>query len=282
MNHLTIYREKQFFLSNFVFMESASFKLQDYSALKFGSDRAARLFGYKMADKFYAEYRDILINNRCVIIPSAFNIVKIASTILANHFMNKLNDLLTRNGYDIIEWTTMHRSMSYIEDYCSMSKEKRERLLKGDKLYINRDFVKNKVLLFVDDVTITGTHQDKIVNFLKDFGLRNKRIFCYCVKYDGFNPEIEQQLNSSGINTLDDYIKLVNEPGHHLVVRAIRFLLDQKPEILKVALQKLDNEFIDKLYLACIAKEYHKIDGYRKNFEMIRIRYDEIMRGNKI
>jgi len=73
---------QQFAVHNFQHLNSASLNIRNYSALKFGSDRVARLFGYEMADKFYEEYYELLTNNRCVVIPSAFNMVKIASTIL--------------------------------------------------------------------------------------------------------------------------------------------------------------------------------------------------------
>jgi hypothetical protein len=265
--------DKQFAVHDFENLDTASFDLQDYSALKFGSDRVARSFGYQMGDKFYNKYSDILINNRCIIIPSAFNVVEIAATILARHFNNRLNDLLSLGGHRIVDWTTMHRSMSYVTDYCLMPKEERKLMLKGDKLYINRDFIKGKLLIFVDDITITGAHEDKVNSFLQEeLGLTNQHIFCYYARYNGESAEIESQLNHSGISTIHDYIKLVNEPNHHLVVRAIRFLLDKPLEDLEFALDILDNDFIDKLYFACLAKGYDKIAGYRAGFELIRER----------
>jgi len=262
--------DRQFAVHDFKNLDVASFDLQDYSALKFGSDRVARLFGYQMGDKFYNKYHDILINNRCVIIPSAFNVVEIAATILARHFNNRLNDLLSSEGHNIVAWTTMHRSMSYMADYCLMSKEERKRMLSGDKLYINRDFIDGKVLIFVDDITITGAHENKVNDFLEELGLINQHIFCYYARYQGDDAEIESQLNHSGISTIKDYIKLVNEQNHHLVVRAVRFLLDQPLEDLVFALERLDKDFVDKLYFACLAKEYDKIEGYRAGFELIR------------
>jgi hypothetical protein len=169
----------QFVVHDFKCLDSALFCPSDYSALKFGSDIIAEKFGQEMAFKFYSEHRDLLIADRCVIVPSAFNVVEIAATILARHFMNGLNDLLTREGHRMVEWTTMHRTMSYIADYSFLAKDERQKLLEADKLYINRDFIADKVLLFVDDVTITGTHEDKIVRFMADLGLINPMIFCY-------------------------------------------------------------------------------------------------------
>lgn len=267
---------KQFAVHNFINLNSASLDIRSYSALKFGSDKTAKLFGYEMANKFYEEYYDILTNNKCIIIPSAYNVVKIASTILAFHFMNRLNILLTTNGHDIVEWSTMHRSMSYVSDYCTMSKETRKEMLKGDTLYVNKDFVKDKTILFVDDATISGAHEEKIVDFFNMSHIQNDVIFCYYVRYTGKNPKIESQLNRSGIRTVKDYINVINEPNHHLVVRAVRFLLDLPSETLKLTLQQLNNEFITKLYLACLSKEYYKTSDYSNSFELVKARYDEI------
>lgn len=269
---------ERFVVYEFENLNDVLFDAKDYSLLKFGSDRVARLFGYQMGDKFYKEYKDLLINNRCVIIPSAFNVVEIASTILARQFMNRLNHLLTRDGYRIVDWTTMHRTMSYIADYCLMSKEDRQALLKGDKLYINRDYIKDKVLIFVDDIIITGTHEHKIIDFLKELDVNNRCIFCYYAQYIGDSAEIEYQLNHSGINNIDDYIKLIKDHrwGHHLVVRAVRFLLDQSINDLIKALEIFDDEFVEKLYFACLCKEYDKITGYKNGFELIKARFDEI------
>lgn len=267
----------QFVVHEFSCLDTASFNPRDYSRLKFGSDLVARQFGHAMADAFYARHRRMLTSDRCVVVPSAFNVVPIAASILAEHFMNRLNDLLTREGHRMVEFTTMHRTMSYIADYSFLPKEQRQALLAADKLFINRDFIQDKVLLFVDDVTITGTHERKIDAFLKDQGLINPHIFCYYAKYNGERADIEAALNLSGISTPAEYLDLIQEPNHRLVVRAVRFLLDIPEDALQSVLDKLSFDFADRLYHACLAKEYDKQDGYRDKFKRLRARRDELL-----
>lgn len=264
----------QFVAHDFACLDTCNFSAMDYSKLKFGSDSVARAFGHEMADKFYAEHKDLLLADKIVVIPSAFNVVKIAATILAEHFMNRLNDLLTRDDHQMVDWTTMHRSMSYIADYAFLDKAERARLLSDDKLFINRDFVEGKVLVFVDDVTITGTHEDKIVQFLADQGLTNPTIFAYYARYKGAAAEIEAALNHSGISTVQEYLDLIQEPRHHMVVRAVRFLLDKPLADLAFVLNKADFAFITDFYYACLAKGYDKLAGYRAGFELVRERFD--------
>jgi hypothetical protein len=266
----------QFVVHTFDDLETSTFCPRDYSRLKFGSDVIARKFGDEMAEKFFSEHYDVLTTDRCVIIPSAFNVVEIAATILARHFMNRLNDLLSREGHRLVEWTTMHRTMSYVADYSFLPKEERAAMLEADKLYINRDFIDGKVLLFVDDVTITGSHEHKIVDFLKSHRLNNPRVFCYYARYLGETADIEAALNQASISGAEEYMQLIREPGHHLVVRAVRFLLDQPIDELKSVLRFADGPFVDRLYHACLAKEYDKLETYREGFELIRARHDRM------
>lgn len=266
----------QFVVHTFRNLDTSEFCPASYSRLKFGSDVVARRFGDEMAEKFFEKYHTVLTTDRCVIVPSAYNVVEIAATILAQHFMNRLNDLLSREGHRCVEWTTMHRTMSYIADYSFLSKEDRKALLEADTLYINRDFVQGKVLLFVDDVTITGTHERKVASFLASEGLNNPAIFCYYAAYSGDKADIEAALNQHSIKGAEEYCQLIREPGHHLVVRAVRFLLDQPLEELRSVLRFVDAVFVDRLYHACLAKEYDKVEGYRAGFKLIRARHDQL------
>lgn len=267
----------QFLAHEFQCLDTASFNPRDYSRLKFGSDLVAKEFGYAMADGFYAAHRLMLITDRCVVVPSAFNTVPIAASILAEHFYNRLNDLLSRQGHRTVEMTTMHRTMSYVADYSFLPRAQREALLSADKLFINKDFIEGKVLLFVDDVTITGTHERKIEAFLAEQGLINPHIFCYYAKYNGERADIEAALNLSGISTPEAYLELIKEPNHHVVVRAVRFLLDNTEEDLMAIVTQLDVDFLDRLYHACLSKGYNLQDTYRDKFKLVRARRDALI-----
>jgi uracil phosphoribosyltransferase len=265
---------KQFTAHTFESIETANFDPRDYSELKFGSDRAARLLGRQMAKKFWEEHKTLLTTQRCVVIPSAFKVVEIAATILARHFRNELNDKLTREGYTMLDWTLMQRTLSYTDDYSTLPEEKREALIMADEFYLNKDFIQDKVLLFVDDCLITGKHEAKIRQYMHQQGIENPTVFCYFTTYKGGMAKIENQLNFCGMQSIEDYLNLIQQPGHQLVVRATRYLLDIQLCELEVVLNRVSDGFVDKLYHACISQEYDKEDKFRKGFELIRFRHD--------
>lgn len=198
-----------------------------YSRMKFGSDVDARGIGYEMAQALWDRHSDLLLANEVCVIPSPYNYVKNAATVVTEHMINRLNCLLVDANGSHVEYSTIHRKVSYIADYGFLPKEKREALLSNDKFYVNKKFLKGKLLIFVDDIKITGTHEDKIKEILRREKMTNDVIFIYSARYYGSNPEIEAQLNFAAVSTIQDYAKLSRTADHHLLVRPIKFLLKQ-------------------------------------------------------
>lgn len=252
-------------------MEDLPFLASDYSHLKFGSNRVAQNFGYQLAERFFDQHSSVLLANQCVVIPSPYNFVPNAATIMAQHFTDKLNQLLVNANGNHVEWSIIHRKVTYTNDYGFLPREQRKNLLQNDKFYLNRGFIKNKVLLFIDDVKITGTHEDKLIEILKKERLRNDAMFLYYADYvhRDVNADIEAKLNFAGIQTLEDYFHLTQEDNHHLIVRPIKFLLSQPRTKLAEVVDKLKHSFVRQLYNACLGEGYYKIPSYQDNFQVI-------------
>ena len=259
-----------FAANTFTGIENAPFSPHDYSRLKFGSDHVARAFGHELADAFFAAHVDALLANHVVVIPSPYNFVENAATVMTKHFVDRLNELLVEAKGESVEYLTIQRKVSYINDYGFLSKEKRKGLLDNDRFYVNKEFVRGKLLIFIDDVKITGTHEDKLKEVLADRKIRNDAMFLYFAEYLGSQAEIEAQLNFSGIQNLDDYCALMNEPNHHIIVRPIKFLLSQPVEALKSFLDRAPYEKVKKLYFSALGEGYYRIPAYQKTFALVK------------
>ena len=266
----------QSFAHTFTELENAPFSPYDYSRLKFGSDEVARTFGEKMADKFFREHREMLLERRCVVIPSAYNVVEIAATILGRHFMNRLNDLLVRAGGDIVEWTTMHRTVRYLNDYADVSAEERKALLDQDSLYIKRAFVEGKTLIFVDDIYITGTHERKLLSFIEDLQVEVPAYFCYFAKYLGAVAKIEGDLNRSGIGDLPALVDMILSEKTHIMVRTLRLWLQAPERTLRLNLERVSAGYVHDLYHAILARGYYAVPELAAGFAVIQAHYDAL------
>lgn len=282
MTGLSPFTHVQSFAHTFADLETAPFNARDYSRLKFGSDAVAREFAGEMAEEFYRAHSDLLLEERCVVIPSAYNVVEIAATILGRHFMNRLNDLVTRAGGDIVEWTTMHRTVSYLNDYADVSAEERKLLLDRDSLYIKREFIEGKIPIFVDDIYITGTHERKILAFLEELRFKRPAYFCYFAKYVGDRAKIEGDLNRAGIGSLETFLEMLLSEKTHIMVRTLRLWMQAEPDVLHRCLDQVDADYLDALYHAILARGYYTVPELARGFDIIRSRYDSSVAGSRI
>lgn len=252
-------------------MDDLQFDPADYSRLKFGSDSVAKRFGYELADVLFAAHSDILVSNDCVVIPSPYNYVHNAASVMARHLTDRLNHHMVSANGTPAEWSVIHRKVSYTMDYGFLPKEKRRALIDNDEFYFNTQFVAGKTLLFVDDVFITGTHEEKLRQIMDDAGMTNKSFFLYFGQaLPGAAPEMEAALNFSGVTSLHEYLKLMDEPNHHTIVRPIKYILGQDPGVLDVVLAQMKPERLRELYHGAIGEGYHKIPGYQQTFQMVR------------
>lgn len=264
-------QEQRLAVHHFRTLEDLQFDPMDYSRLKFGSDEVAKRFGYELADAFFAAYSEVLVANQCVVIPSPYNFVQNAASIMARHMVDRLNHHLAHANGNSVEWSVIHRKVSYTVDYGFLPKEKRRALIDNDEFYFNDQFVEGKVLLFVDDVFITGTHEEKLREIMDKAGRNNRSFFLYYGQaMPGIEPETEAALNFAGIKSLNDYLKLMDEPNHHTIVRPIKFVLSRDPMELDVVLTQMKLARLQELYHGAIGEGYHKLPNYQASFQAVR------------
>jgi len=250
-------------------LETCQFQPVLYSRLKFGCDVAAKHMGYELAEKFFTAHADTILANRIVVIPSPYNHIKNAATVMTSHFIDKLNELCVFANGQHVEYSIIHRKVSYTSDYGFLTKEQRRGLIDNDLFYMNKHFLKGKLLVFIDDVRITGTHEDKLREILERDRVKNDAFFLYYGNYTGERANIEGELNFAAVKSLDDYIALTKEPKHHIIIRPIKYLLSQDPQVLSHVLEGFATDKIDEIYFGCLAEGYYMMPNYQENFQLI-------------
>ena len=261
----------QHFAHTFTSLKDAGFSIADYSKLKFGSNQAAKRMGRILAESFFEAHWGRLLHEQFVVMPSPYNYVKNAATVLSEHFVDHLNYLVALSGGHALEWDIVHRKVSYINDYGFLSKEDRKALIDGDTFSLNKDFWGNKNLIFIDDVNITGTHEDKLIEILDEEGVTNDTFFLYFAKYNGTEANTEAALNFSWVDSVPTFVQMIkSEPDAKCLVRPIKYLMSQNEVTFKVALSQLPLTYVEQLFFGCIAEGYDKIEKYDENFAFLR------------
>jgi hypothetical protein len=255
--------------------EAQSFA-HSYSLLKFGVNQPIVDFAKNLAKNFFKFHHKELITNQCVVIPSPYNFVKNAATVLAEHFVKHLNLLLSIEDGNVVELMTIQRKITYINDYGFLSKDDRKSLIDNDSFYVNEEFISGKTLIFIDDVRITGTHEDKLIELMEARDLPNKSIFVYLATYLGNSPSIEADLNfasfySSGKSDVDNLISIFNTPRHNVIVRPIKRVLGSlSDDDLTKFMMGIPSESLAELFLSSVSEGYYKIPKFSHSLECIK------------
>jgi hypothetical protein len=149
-------------------------------------------------------------------------------------------------------------------------KEQRKVLLAGDALHLNKDYVRGKHLIFVDDIRITGSHEEKITDFMSAEGLGNTYEFVTFATYTGDDASIEHRLNHSFIRNAADVVRMANTIGreHVVTTRAIRILL--KSDTFDSDIAPANPRFIVESHEAAMVKGYNRVPELRENYEKLR------------
>jgi hypothetical protein len=244
-----------------------------YSYLKFGCDRTAKLFGWTLADRFFAAHRDLLLSNRCVLLPSAYNYVPNAAMVMTEHLIARLNHLVVEAGGHSVEFSLIRRKLTFTIDYGFLSKEERVALLTQDQMFMNESYLRGKTLIFVDDIRITGTNELCMKSLIEaNPSLSDSQVvYLYFAQLIGeIKPSIEAALNLSSINTLPDYIKLSETPKHHVIARPIKFAMSRPGPEFRAFIALANPEKLLEIYYGCIGEGYYHADGFKENFAALR------------
>ena len=255
------------------------FDLHAYSRMKFGSDQDARLLGHELADLFMAEHYRTLVDQRCLVIPAPSTSVPVAATLMGWHFHNRLNGILDRAGCQPVEWDLVHRAITYNDNYAQLGIAERRKLLEDDERYMNTAFAEGKTLIFVDDVRVTGTHEEKMIQMVERLGLPNEMIFCTYAEYHGDSPGIEHELNHTFVTNARVVAQMAQEPDWRVTTRALRIILETPEEEFGALLAAFSHKDVEKIYHASIVKAYNQHEPYARNFASLREMMDRLEVG---
>ena len=248
------------------------FPAEKYSKFKFGLTDIARDFGHTLAERFINQlFKFSYQGESIVVLPSAYSHIPTASYFMTVYFIDKLNEYLYKNGFSPVETGKIHRNITYREDYGEMTAEERYNLIKGDKFYIDKTFLKNKMLIFLDDIKITGTHERIIIKMLDDFDIQNH---CYMLYFAELTdpqicPKTENYLNHFYVKELSDLNYIINQNDFEFNTRIVKYILNSNHAACSEFLQIQSQSFINELYYKALGNEYYKFGEYAANLKTI-------------
>lgn len=250
-----------------------SFCADDYSRFKFGDATVAEKFGTALAKGFVEKYLSINpINKQLVVISSPYAFIPTATFVMKDYFVFYLNHWLADNGYPVVQEAKVHRTITYKEDYGALNAEERLKLIGNDHFHIDKEFLIDKVLLFLDDIRITGSHERMILKMANEYRLDNKMYLLYFAELvnKDIHPSIENELNYHQVKTIFDLKPIILGGNFRINTRIVKYILNTEKAAFKNFIQDLPNNFIQELYHMAIGNSYHTITNYQANLFLIK------------
>lgn len=259
------------------------FSWEMYSRFKHGSKKAARKMGRELAEHFINSWKIEAILERgktIVIAPSPYNFIPTATFALKDYFIPVLNTYLVERSFEPVQETKMTRSHSYNTDYSTMSKEDRRTAISAEKFYIDKDFVEDKFVIFLDDVRITGSHEISVNEMIQRQGLvenGTEYMFMYYATVEGqhISPSIEDEMNRAAVQCLLDINSIIREDKFLFNTRNIKFILTRNREEFETFIAYQSKTFQETLYHFAVGNSYYKDPKFQSNFNHLKCILDE-------
>jgi len=248
------------------------FSPSEYSKFKFGANNYAKKFGHILADKFIARHlAEHYDGTPMYVLPSAYSHIPTPSFYMSVHFVDKLNHYLFQKDFAPVQIGKIDRSVTYREDYGGMSAEQRYDLIRNDEFYFDKIRSENKILVFIDDIKITGTHERMFLELLDKQFVDNRCFMLYFAELVNpkVSPKIENYFNHYFVKTIFDLDYIIKNEDFVFNTRVVKYILNSEHPDCVAFLKLQTNEFVEQLFYLAVGNEYFKFKEYQSNFKYL-------------
>ena len=251
------------------------FSAEEYSKFKYGSSEIGDKFGNDLFNRLInLRNREICSYKNIYVFSSPYDYIPTATNTIFTSFLDKLSKYL--DGKCVVEMRKINRNTTYTEDYGSLSKEDRLNLISNDTFDIKNDFKGDELLIFLDDIKITGSHEFVVKKTLIENQIENDIFFLYhaILDNDNINPTFENILNYSYVKGVNEIIEIHNSSDFVLNTRITKYILQLNDNDINYFLKNVKPSDLKTIILSSSGNKYDKISKYSNNFKkIINLRY---------
>ncbi|HIC8757320.1 phosphoribosyltransferase family protein [Elizabethkingia anophelis] len=245
----------------------------EYSYFKFGDTSYAKKFAQELFDGFINQYQNLVLEqSEIILFPSPYHSIPTASNFLCSFFKKHLNHFLFQNNRKACIEGKIHRKQTYVEDYGSMNYEQRINMIANDTYYIDKGFIEGKFCIFLDDIKITGSHEQTINKILGQYNISGNFLFMYYAELanNEIHPNIENHYNFFSVKSTDCIITLIKQNDFRFNTRIVKYILLMNSNDFNKVIQNLHQRLVNEFFDLAISNNYHQISDYQINIQQLK------------
>ncbi len=249
------------------------FNPESYSWFKFGDTEYAEKFAIELFNKFIDIYGDQIINQEeIILLPSPYLSIPTASNYLCYFFKKQLNLFLSEHGKKACLESKIYRNQTYVVDYGNLDFEQRVNLISNDTYYIDKNIIEGKFCIFVDDIKITGSHEFTVNKILKQYKVSGNHVFVYFAELTNkeIHPNIENFYNYYAVKNIEAILEVMQREHFKFNTRIIKYILNLNKKDFDFLIKNTPQNKINDLFHLAISNNYHQIDDYKSNINIIK------------
>ena len=251
---------------------SIPFSLEDYSCFKYGDGNITNIYAEELSLLISELINEVSIEDEIIVYPSPFSFLPTASC----HMTFKIFEILkAQHPKQTIKLSKVERKNTYPQDYGEMNKEDRYNLIKNDSYDFQDVPDKTSKLIFIDDISVTGTHQRIIQEILSNKQINNNCYFVYyaAVVNNEIDPRIENKLNYHYVNNVAKLSSIFLQESFLLNTRYVKKILSlEKTELIEFIdsiSSDLGRERLKLLLDGAVKNNYGKIPEFVPNLNFL-------------
>ncbi|SIT01955.1 phosphoribosyltransferase family protein [Chryseobacterium gambrini] len=263
---------KRYSLHHIHSADEFTFSPEEYSYFKYGDKSYAEKFAKELFEGFISGHEDILNTDKeIVVLPSPYMAIPTASNFLCFYFKKHLDFYLFHKGKKSSILSKINRNHTYTTDYGNLSFEDRKNLIANDTYYLDKDFLRGKLCIFIDDIKITGSHEFTVNKILDEYNVEADFLFMYYAELMNFDldPKIENYFNYYAVKNVQDIAEVMGKPSFQFNTRIVKYILGLDSGNFEYLSSKVKKELMDNLLELAISNNYHLIKEYENNINTL-------------
>lgn len=263
---------KRYSLHHIHSADEFTFSPAEYSYFKYGDKSYAEKFAKELFDGFISEHEELLHTDKeIVVLPSPYMAIPTASNFLCFYFKKHLDYYLFQKEKKSSILSKINRNHTYITDYGNLNFEDRKNLIANDTYYIDKDFLRGKLCIFIDDIKITGSHEYTVNRILDEYDVEADFMFLYYAELMNFDldPKIENFFNYYAVKNVKHIAEVMNKTSFQFNTRIVKYILGLDSSNFDYLTSKVKKEQMDHLLELAISNNYHLIKEYKNNINTL-------------